>query len=76
MSSLQDKIKNVIRDEINPILKLQMASAEYVSFAEGLLTIKLMGGCSGCPSSSMSLFAMISPIIKEKIPEIEDIILD
>lgn len=71
-----EKIKTLLKDEINPILKMQMASAEFVQFEEGLLTIKLMGGCSGCPSSSMALFSMISPIMKEKIPEIEDIILD
>lgn len=70
-----DKIKALITDEINPYLAIQSGGCELVDYADGILTVKVFGGCSGCPSSQMRLFEHISSKFKEKIPEISDIIL-
>jgi Fe-S cluster biogenesis protein NfuA len=69
-------IQNVITDEINPTLKIHAGSAEFVSFDDGVLTLRIFGGCSGCPSSTLTMFNGIVPILKEKFPEIEDVVLD
>lgn len=69
-------IQNLIVNEINPQLRIHAGSAEFVSFDEGILTLRIFGGCSGCPSSTLTLFNGIVPILKEKFPEIEDVILD
>ncbi len=42
---------------------------------DGIVTLRLYGGCSGCPSSQITLFNGIVPILKEKIPEIRDVVL-
>ena len=73
---MKEKIEQVISEDINPYLAMHQGGCEYVDYEEGILTIRLFGGCSGCPSSQLTLFNGILPIFKEKIPEIEDVVLD
>jgi Fe/S biogenesis protein NfuA len=70
---MMEQIKKVIEEEINPVLALHKGSCELVSFAGGIVTIKLFGGCSGCPSSQLTLFNGIVPILQQHFPEIDDI---
>ena len=76
MSEQIEKIKKIIEEDINPYLKMHSGSCEFVDYKDGIVTIKLSGGCSGCPSSQITLFNGIIPILKEKMPEIEDVQLD
>lgn len=69
------KIKDVIDDKINPMLALHAGGCELVSFEEGIVTLKMFGGCSGCPSSAITLFNGIVPILKEHVDGIEDVVL-
>ena len=71
-----ESIKKVIETQINPYLAMHQGGAEFVDFEDGVVTLKLFGGCSGCPSSQLTLFNGIVPILKEHFPEIiEDVVL-
>jgi Fe-S cluster biogenesis protein NfuA len=72
---LSDKIKQVIENEINPQLQLHAGGCEFVDVEEGIVTLKLFGGCSGCPSSTITLFNGIIPILKDAVPEVIDVVL-
>lgn len=63
-------IQTTIESEINPMLKLHGGSCEAVSLEDGILEIRLNGGCQGCPSSKITLFNHILPILKEKHTDI------
>ena len=69
------KIQTVIDDQINPQLAMHAGGCELIDYENGIVTLKLFGGCSGCPSSRITLFNGIIPILKENIPEIEDVLL-
>lgn len=69
------QIKDVIESEINPQLELHAGGCELVDYDDGIVTLRLYGGCSGCPSSQITLFNGIVPILREKFPEIRDVIL-
>ncbi|MEY4629977.1 MAG: hypothetical protein RIQ81_97 [Pseudomonadota bacterium] len=70
-----DQIKEIIEKEINPQLELHSGGCELVDVEDGIVTIRLYGGCSGCPSSHITLFNGIVPILKEKLPDIQDVVL-
>ncbi len=70
-----DQIKEIIEKDINPQLQLHSGGCELVDVEDGVVTIRLFGGCSGCPSSHITLFNGIVPILKEKLPEIRDVVL-
>ena len=70
-----EKIQQVLENDVNPYLAMHSGGCELVDFDDGILTLKLFGGWSGCPSSHITLFNGIIPIFKEKIPEIDDVVL-
>ena len=70
-----EKIQEVIEKDINPYLKLHAGSCELVDYDDGVVTLKMQGGCSGCPSSQITLLNGILPILQEKVPEVQDVIL-
>ena len=71
----QEQIKKIIDEEINPQLALHAGSCELVEYTDGIATIRLFGGCSGCPSSHITLFNGIVPILKDHIPDLKDVVL-
>ena len=70
-----EEIKKVIEEDINPQLELHAGGCELVDVEDGIVTLRLFGGCSGCPSSQITLFNGIVPILKEKVPGVEDVVL-
>lgn len=70
-----EEISKVIESEINPALALHAGGCELVDYSDGIVTLKMFGGCSGCPSSAITLFNGIVPILKENFPEIKDVVL-
>ena len=74
---MKEQIEKVIEEDINPYLAMHSGGCEFVEIdQENVLTIRMFGGCSGCPSSQITLFNGIIPIFREKIPEIKDIVLE
>lgn len=72
---MKEQIESVIKQSINPVLKLHNGSCTLIGVDKGIVTLKLNGGCAGCPSSQITLFNGIAPILMEKIPGIKDVIL-
>ncbi len=70
-----EQIKEIIASDINPMLELHAGGCELLDVDDGIVTLRLFGGCSGCPSSQITLFNGIVPILREKIPEIKDVVL-
>ena len=70
-----DKIKKVL-DEVRPQLQMDGGDVEFVSFdeASGVLKVKLQGACSGCPMSQITLQQGIGQAVKEKVPEVKEVV--
>jgi Fe-S cluster biogenesis protein NfuA len=70
-----EQIQEVIEKEINPYLQMHSGGCELVDVEDGIITLTLYGGCSGCPSSQITLFNGIVPILKEHFPDLKDVVL-
>lgn len=70
-----EKIQQVIDSEINPNLASHGGGCEIVDLKDGTLTIRLLGGCSGCPSRQGTLLNGIEPVLKEKVPNLQNVVL-
>jgi Fe-S cluster biogenesis protein NfuA len=65
------KINNVI-EETRPILRVEGGDLELVEVAkDGVVRIRLVGTCAGCPMSTMTLAMVVERILKERLPEIK-----
>jgi len=72
---MEKKIKNQL-DKLRPYIQMDGGDVEFVSFDEknGLLTIKLLGACVGCPMSQITLQDGIGRTIKQEIPDVKEVV--
>lgn len=58
-------------DELRPAIQMDGGDVELVDITEdGVVQVRLMGACGGCPMSMVTLQAGIERIIRRKVPEI------
>lgn len=70
---LSDKIEAFIDSEIKPFLEQDGGSIEFHSFNQetGNVRVTLLGACSTCPSSVMTLRFGVELRLREEFPEIK-----
>lgn len=69
-SSLSQRVTGVL-ELMRPSIKEDGGDIELVSVSdEGLVTVRFLGACIGCPSSSHTLHQGIERLLKERVPEV------
>jgi Fe-S cluster biogenesis protein NfuA len=67
-------VKAVI-EEIRPFLKADGGDVEIVEIAEdGTVKVRLTGACGHCPMSTMTLKMGIEKRLKERVPEVKEVV--
>ncbi len=61
-------------EEIRPMLQRDGGDVELVSVEEGVVRVRLKGACGGCPMATMTLKRGIEARLKERIPQVKEVI--
>jgi Fe-S cluster biogenesis protein NfuA len=70
---MRERVQAVI-DEIRPGLQQDGGDCELVEVtADGIVKLRLVGACAGCPMSQMTLKMGIEAHLKERIPEVQEV---
>jgi len=70
---VKDNVKKAI-EEIRPHLQADGGDVELIEVTdEGVVKVRLLGACVGCPMRQMTLTHGITRFIKKKVPEIKEI---
>ncbi len=73
-TDIMDKIEASL-DTMRPYLRDDGGNVEIVDVTdEGVLRLRLMGACSTCPQSFMTMKAGIETAVKQAVPEIKSVI--
>ena len=71
---MEEKIRAAI-DEVRPFLQADGGDVELVSISEdGKVSVRLTGACGGCPMAQMTLKNGVERIIRERVPEVTEVI--
>jgi Fe-S cluster biogenesis protein NfuA len=71
---LQTRVEQVL-DLIRPGVQEDGGDFELLSISEtGVVQIRFLGACIGCPSSEMTLRDGIARNLRERVPEVTDVI--
>ncbi len=71
---MEEKVRTVL-DEIRPFLKADGGDAELVEVTpDGVVRIRLVGACGHCPMSIMTLKMGIEKKLKERVPEVREVV--
>jgi len=60
--------------QIRPALQADGGNVELVGVDDGVVSVKLVGACGGCPMSTMTLKMGIEKMLKEQIPEVKKVV--
>ena len=70
---MKEKIEKAL-DKVRPSLMADGGNVELVDVKDGVVKVKLTGACGGCPMSQMTLKMGIERVLKQEIPEIEEVV--
>ena len=72
--TFEEKVKNIL-ESVRPNLQSHGGDVELVGVdKDNSVRVRLQGACSGCPSAQMTLKMGIERLLKEKIPEIKEVV--
>ena len=60
--------------QIRPSLQADGGDVELVEVQDGTVKVKLTGACGGCPMAQMTLKKGIERILKERVPEVKEVV--
>jgi Fe-S cluster biogenesis protein NfuA len=72
--SLKDKVAEVI-DSIRPMLQNDGGDIELIEIDKNnAVKVRLQGACRGCPGAQMTLKMGVERLLKERVPEVKEVI--
>lgn len=69
---MKDKVEATL-EEIRPMLALHAGNIELVAIDDGVVKVRLLGTCHGCPLSQLTLKAGVEELLKEKVPGVKSV---
>ena len=69
---MKERVEKVL-DDIRPALRADGGDVNLVSVEDGVVKVRLLGACGGCPMSAMTLKNGIERALKAQIPEIKSV---
>ncbi len=71
---MEEKILQAL-EQVRPALQRDGGDVEFMSVDEfGVVSLKLLGACGGCPMSTMTLKNFIQTILVEQVPGVTEVI--
>ncbi len=71
---MKDKVEAAL-NKIRPSINADGGNVELVEVTpDGVVKVRLTGACAGCPMSQMTLKMGIEKILREEIPELQEVI--
>ncbi|MFC1656962.1 NifU family protein [Candidatus Moduliflexota bacterium] len=69
-----EEVKKAL-DQVRPSLQADGGDVDLVEVTEdGIVKVKLVGACAGCPMSQMTLKQGIERFLKSQIPEVKEVV--
>ena len=70
---MREKVEEVL-NKIRPSLQADGGDVELVDATDGIVKVKLVGACAGCPMSTMTLKMGIEQMLKQELPEVKEVV--
>lgn len=72
-SEVVKQIKELIDTRVRPAVAQDGGDIVFRGFEEGIVYLRMMGACQGCPSSTMTLKMGIENMLRHYIPEVREV---
>lgn len=69
------EIEQILEEDVRPALLSHEGDVQLIAYENQIVKVKLHGKCSGCPSAYLTTEELIASKIKERMPEVKDVVL-
>ena len=69
---MREKVEAAL-DRIRPALRADGGDVELVGVQDGVVTVRLMGACHGCPMATLTLKQGVERTLRSLVPEIKTV---
>lgn len=73
---MEEDVRRTIEEKIRPGVQLDGGDIELVDVADGVVTIRLIGACDGCPMSPVTLRAAVERILMQEVPQVREVVAE
>lgn len=73
--AVEDRVRDALAS-VMPYLESHGGSVELLGIERGVVSLRLQGSCSGCPSSALTLKSAIEQAIFEAAPDVEEVLAE
>lgn len=76
VSEYDDAIRGLLDEYVRPAVESDGGAIEFRGFENGTVTVLLKGSCAGCPSSTATLKGGIENLLKQHLPEVQEVVAE
>lgn len=70
---LEERVREAL-ELIRPAIQMDGGDMRLESVRDGKVTVQLLGTCDGCPMSPVTLRQGVERILRERVPEITEVV--
>lgn len=75
-SEYDEAIVNLLDEYVRPAVENDGGAIDFRGYENGIVTVVLRGACSGCPSSTATLKGGIETLLKQHLPEVQEVVAE
>jgi Fe-S cluster biogenesis protein NfuA len=68
---LRERVARVVAEEVLPLLQMDGVGVEVLGVQDGVVQVRLLGGCGSCPGSVYAVLMGIEEELRRRVPEVE-----
>jgi Fe-S cluster biogenesis protein NfuA len=70
---MREKVEAAL-ERVRPALLADGGDVQLIDVKDGVVTLRLIGACGGCPLATMTLRGGIERVLKEQVPEVKEVV--
>ena len=73
LKDIEKRIIKILDQKIRPAVAKDGGDIKFKEFKNGVVSVKLQGSCSGCPSSTITLKQGVQNLLCHYVPEVKEV---
>ena len=69
------EIEALLDERVRPYLREHGGDVEILSYEDGILRVRMLGHCAGCPAADLTNESLIEEELKQAMPDLKKVVL-
>ena len=70
---MKERVEEALK-QVRPLLQADGGDVELVGIEDGIVKVRLTGACGGCPMAALTLQNSVEKVLKERVPEVKELV--